>query len=148
MDKIKTPHNRTRILGAFLLYSMKGKFMTKTVKRQELISHTYNDFEFKQRSVDGYVDATALCTANGKKSNDYFRSQDSQEFVDELILTTGIPAIKLIEKKEGRYGGTFVHPLIANDIARWCSAAFDRHVDILPQSQKKIVLKRSQAVLA
>ncbi|UOF77458.1 kila n domain protein [Caudoviricetes sp.] len=111
--------------------------MTKQSKRQDIISHSYNGFSFHQRASDGYCDATAMCKANGKLFADYHRLKDTQEFIQELVLTTGIPIVKLVDKKEGRYGGTFVHPLIANDIARWCSAKFAVQVSLLIESWKQ-----------
>lgn len=111
--------------------------MTKLVKRQESIFHTFNGFKFKQRLSDGYVDATALCQANGKLFADYYRLKDTQEFIAELVLTMGIPTVKLIEKKEGRYGGTFVHPLVANHLAVWCSAKCAVFVSMLIEAWKQ-----------
>ena len=45
-----------------------------------------------QRITDGYINATAMCKAAGKKINDYGRLSTTQAFLKELSSETGIPA--------------------------------------------------------
>ena len=49
-----------------------------------LISHEVDHQTIYQRAGDGYVNATAMCKAAGKKFNDYARLKASQEFIREL----------------------------------------------------------------
>jgi len=96
------------------------------------IAYKFNDTDIHQRSDDGYVDATAMCRANSKQFNDYFRLETTQAFLEALSLTTGIPVVKnsnygdlaLLESKEGRYGGTWIHPKAAINLGQWCSPEF------------------------
>ena len=85
----------------------------------------FNDFKIRQRPSDGYIHATDMCKVNPKKKwNDYYRSKNTKDFIQELILTAGIPANRIITGKGGRYGGTWIHPRIAINLAQWISPQF------------------------
>jgi hypothetical protein len=94
----------------------------------DLIPHTLEGIIVGQRRSDGYINATAMCKAAGKKFNDYSRLSTTQAFMDELSAITGIPAIELAEAKAGNQcenqQGTWVHPDVAVNLAQWCSAKF------------------------
>lgn len=102
-----------------------------------LVERVYNDVKISRRS-DGYWNATAMCQANGKLWNDYWRLQNTQEFLGELSAITGIPVIGsgetlkgygyLVESSVGRYGGTWIHQRAAIHLAQWCSPAFAARV--------------------
>lgn len=101
--------------------------------------HKFNSIKIGQRE-DGYMDATAMCQANGKKFNDYSRLGTTQEFLEELSRSTGIPADLLIQKistgkNEDR--GTWVHPLVASNLGQWCSAPFAVFVAVLLDEWRK-----------
>jgi hypothetical protein len=69
-----------------------------------------------------------MCQANGKKINDYTRLETTEAFIDALSLETGIPASKLFQQIKGRgdrvQQGTWVHPLVAVNLAQWLSPQF------------------------
>ena len=73
---------------------------------------------------DGYVNATALCKAGGKLFNDYSRCKQTQAYVQALEDNTRITALRLIESKKGKNGGTWVHPQVATHLAQWISPEF------------------------
>ena len=80
-----------------------------------------------QRVRDGYVNATAMCKAAGKKWNDYYRLATTDPFVAELSSETGIPATELIQSVRGgdpTLQGTWVHPQVAINLAQWLSPRF------------------------
>lgn len=52
---------------------------------------SFNGFAVGVRPADTYIDATALCRANRKKFNDYARLGNTQEFLEELSGSIGIP---------------------------------------------------------
>lgn len=91
--------------------------------RAELV-RAFNGVEIRQRSTDGYINATSMCQANGKKWFDYRRLDSTNEFIQALAESTGFPAESLVEMRSGRGGGTYVHPDIAIHLAQWCSAKF------------------------
>lgn len=81
----------------------------------------------KRREADDYIDATTMCKSHGKRWNDYWRNEKTQEFLAELATAAGIPAAVLVQVKEGgRPGeqGTWVHPRVAMHLAQWCSPKF------------------------
>jgi len=91
---------------------------------QTMISRDFNGAVIRQRSSDGYLNATTMCKAVGKQFNDYYRLKSTQEYLKAYSLKTGIPVIKIIEIKTGRYGGTWIHPKASIHLAIWCSPKF------------------------
>ena len=90
-------------------------------------THEFNGFDISQRETDGYFNATAMCQANGKQWNDYWRLGSTSAYVAELSAFTGIPVNDLVSSKQGQSvngGGTWVHPDIAIHLAQWCSPKF------------------------
>jgi hypothetical protein len=68
-----------------------------------------------------------MCQATGKRWNNYWRSQETQEFLAELSSITRIRVMDLVESRVGgtpETTGTWVHPRVAQDLARWCSPKF------------------------
>jgi hypothetical protein len=101
------------------------------------IFHAAKDLPVAQRVVDGYINATALCKASGKKINDYLRLDSTKEFLEALsgslgllpILNNpvaGIPATALVIvfKPGHSQQGAWVHPQVAIHLAMWCSPEF------------------------
>jgi hypothetical protein len=88
---------------------------------------------------DGFINATALCKAGGKKFNDWYRLESTAEIIKVLTenlnaenpvfknLMAGIPDIKnfeVIEITKGKYGGSWIHPDLAVQLAQWISPMF------------------------
>jgi len=76
---------------------------------------------------DGYLNATAMCKANGKEWKHYFETDRAHKYLDALSGSVGIPTHQLFSSitagpNNGR--GTWVHPQVAVDLARWISAPF------------------------
>ncbi len=89
-----------------------------------LVSRSWNGTPISRRIADGYVNATAMCKANKKRWSDYRESDRCQLYLDALSQTTEIPVFDLIQSRQGHGGGTWVHPQVAVDLARWISAPF------------------------
>ena len=89
-----------------------------------LAVRTWNGTPISRRTADGYVNATAMCRANDKRWSDYRESERCQQYLDALSQTTEIPVFNLIVSRQGNGGGTWVHPQVAVDLARWISAPF------------------------
>ncbi len=92
-----------------------------------LIPHRVENALVNMRARDGYVNATAMCNAVGKKLNDYTRLSTTKAFLEELSRSTGIPVNVLVVTitdgpNEGR--GTWVHPDVAINLGQWCSPKF------------------------
>lgn len=107
-----------------------------------IIAHEANGSVIGQRSSDGYINATAMCTAVGKLFAGYERSGPTQEFLAELAASLGLnirasrpksdmlkritPDGLIISVSAGPYElrGTWVHPDVAVNLAQWCSPKF------------------------
>ena len=90
-----------------------------------LVSRSWNGTPISRRTTDGYVNATAMCKANGKQWNDYWRTDRATAYLEALCTETGIPVSSLcLSLKGGSHQGTWVHPQVAVDLARWISAPF------------------------
>jgi hypothetical protein len=94
------------------------------MSQQALVSRSWNGTPISRRTSDGYVNATAMCKANKKRWSDYRESDRCQLYLDALSQTTEIPVFDLIQSRQGHGGGTWVHPQVAVDLARWISAPF------------------------
>lgn len=92
-----------------------------------LIQHEIDQQIVYQRADDGYVNATAMCTAAGKLFGDYYRLSATQSYLNELSGSMGMPMDLLVQKittGPNEFRGTWVYPDIAVDLARWCSPKF------------------------
>lgn len=93
----------------------------------DLATRDWNGTPISRRIVDGYVNATAMCKANGKQWNDYWRTDRATQYLEALSAKTGNPVIGqngLIVSIQGPHGGTWVHERVAVDLARWLSPQF------------------------
>lgn len=91
------------------------------------IDRSLDDNHIQQRLLDGYVNATALCQACGKKFNDYCRISPTKAFLEKLSSETGLPASALIQTVKGgdpQLQGTWVHPMVAINLGQWSSPDF------------------------
>lgn len=92
-----------------------------------LISHEIDNSIIPQRAIDGYVNATAMCQAVGKKLSHYLENRTTRDFIQELSSDAGIPASDLVLVRKGGIPleqGTWVHPDIAINLGQWCSPKF------------------------
>lgn len=93
----------------------------------ELVVRSWNGAPISRRTTDGYVNATAMCKANGKRVNDYFRTERAIQYLEALSGSTGIPVDQLfttIETGPNEGRGTWAHPQLGIDLARWINAPF------------------------
>lgn len=73
------------------------------------------------------INATALCHAGKKKFHDYIRLKTTQEYLQTLESVEGIPSTDIIHIVQGgpsEKQGSYVHKLVAIDLARWISPRF------------------------
>lgn len=95
------------------------------------IPHQERGVMIYQRPVDGYINATSMCQAAGKKWNDYYRLTTTAPFLVALSSEAGIPASELIQSLRGgdpHTQGTWVHPQVALHLAQWLSPEFSVRV--------------------
>jgi hypothetical protein len=80
-----------------------------------------------RRESDGFVNATAMAKANGKHLPHYMANERTREYIAALAPVVGIPTTALIHTIQGgtpALQGTWIHPRLAVDLARWISPAF------------------------
>lgn len=88
---------------------------------------TWNDAPISRRDGDGYADATAMCQANGKLWGHYISNQRTTDYLQALAASLGIPADQLVittTTGPNHLRGTWAHPRLAVDLARWLSPQF------------------------
>jgi hypothetical protein len=108
----------------------------------------WNGTPIHRRDADGFVSATAMCQAGGKRLNHYLANERTQEYIRALAASvagekpcgavvagnpadlfqgsTGNPAdlIRMVTTGLNEQRGTWIHPRLAVDLARWISPAF------------------------
>ena len=87
----------------------------------------WNGVEIQRRPSDGYVNATAMCKANGKHLPHYMANERTGQYLRALSGSVGIPTDLLkqtITTGLNHLRGTWIHPRLAVDLARWISPAF------------------------
>lgn len=92
-----------------------------------LIPHEYAGEIIRQRSQDGYINATAMCKAAGKNFADYNRIGPTKAYLSALSSEAGLPIAELIQSISGgtpHLQGTWVHPQVAIHLAQWLSPKF------------------------
>ena len=66
-----------------------------------LVSRSWNGTPISRRTIDGYVNATAMCKANGKQWSKYRESDSCQTDLDARAETSEIRMLDLIETRPG-----------------------------------------------
>lgn len=93
-----------------------------------IIPHTLNGVCVDQRASDGFMNATAMCKAAGKRWDHYNTNETTKDFLEALSSDTGIPASQLVISKRGNSAnfqqGTWIHPKVAIHLAQWLSPRF------------------------
>jgi hypothetical protein len=101
----------------------------------------WNGVGIQRRGIDGWVNATAMCQAGGREWFTYSRGNRTQEYIAALAGVLGSPqncghpfcgspqdpatvVVQSITTGPNHLRGTWVHPRLAVDLARWISPAF------------------------
>jgi hypothetical protein len=99
----------------------------KAAEPAGLECRTWNGTAIHRRQSDGYVNATAMCKAGGREWSTYARSQRTKEYVDAMQAVPQFCRTELVQSVWGgqpHLQGTWIHPRLAVDLARWISPAF------------------------
>ncbi len=102
-------------------------FVNRSMTNHGLTVRAWNDAAIARRDADGYANATAMCQANGKHLPHYISNQRTKDYIDALATSLGLtPADLVITTTTGpnEFRGTWIHPRLAVDLARWISPEF------------------------
>jgi len=96
-----------------------------------IIKKQFNNQEISfDLAGEGMINATQMAKACGKEISEFFRLKNTNEYLEALNSSMGIPVDELFVIKEGgNGGGTWVHRKLAIRIAQWCSPKFAVQVD-------------------
>ncbi len=92
-----------------------------------LIQRKHANTLITQRAKDGYINATAMCTAANRPWGRYWETRSSRDFAEALSDDIGLPISELIQSIKGgnpALQGTWVHPQVAIHLAQWLSPQF------------------------
>ena len=121
----------------------KQKDLNMVPEDNQLSSRIWNETSITRRVTDGYVNATAMCKANGKRWRDYSITERAREYIRALsnavtaethcsAAVARNPVTELVQPVQGgqpELQGTWIHPRLAVDLARWISPDFAVWVD-------------------
>ena len=102
----------------------------RAAQQPQIEAREWNGHAIQRRQVDGYVNATAMCRAGGKRWNHYQANDRTQDYIHALAADAGIPAtgnqglICSVQGGRPEFQGTWIHPRLAVDLARWISPQF------------------------
>jgi hypothetical protein len=97
------------------------------VQPTQIEAREWNGHPIQRRQMDGYVNATAMCKANGKHLPHYLANGRTTEYLQALAGSVGIPTDLLktsIGTGPNHLRGAWIHPRMAVDLARWISPSF------------------------
>ena len=82
-----------------------------------------------KRESDDFVDATTWCQRFGEEWYQFNRMTSTEKFVKALCEKLDLRKKQVIETKRGKDSRTYVHPLVAIELARWLSPEFSVEVN-------------------
>lgn len=94
---------------------------------QGLDHRIWNGTTIERRRSDGYINATAMAKANGKHLPHYMANERTREYMQALADLAGISigrVAQIITTGPNDLRGTWIHPRLAVDLARWISPVF------------------------
>ncbi|KAK6025808.1 KilA-N domain protein [Ostertagia ostertagi] len=92
----------------------------------DLIQHQLASSIIEQRGSDGYINATQLCQAAGRRWDQYVREEANGRFLRALSKSEGLEVPKLYPTVTAGDGqvNVWVHPKVAINLGQWLSGEF------------------------
>lgn len=85
----------------------------------EIILECFDGINVGFQAGDAFVNATDLCAVFGKRPSHFMQLESTASYIIELEAETNGQPVSF--KLEGRNGGTWMHPDLAMECARWLS---------------------------
>lgn len=90
-----------------------------------IITKTYNDTTVLTFRQDGWFNMTKAAKAFGKDLQSFMRADTTVELLEDM-QTNSVSKTEYVETTRGRTGGTWAHPELAIEFARWLDVKFAR----------------------
>jgi hypothetical protein len=93
----------------------------------------YNEIPVFFQSDDAYLNATQIAKAFNKQPADYLKQKRTVEYIEGVKRNRLLQEIQLVTVNTGspeNGGGTYIHPKLAIDFARWLNVDFAVWCDI------------------
>ncbi len=71
-----------------------------------------------------WINATEVAKDKNKDLSNYWKSKDTEEYTLALSKFNSVDMTELKVTKQGKYGGTYIHPSLVVHFARWISPDF------------------------
>lgn len=89
-----------------------------------IILETYRDTEIAFQSQDSWVNATQMAKAFNKRVNNFLRADRTIEYIAALEKSVARKSVTVIQGGSATEQGTWMHPDLAMEFARWLSPEF------------------------
>ena len=90
----------------------------------QLITESFGGKPIPFHSDDAFVNATIMCAAFGRLPNEFLRLTSTQAFIAALTEENPMRENPVLTQHGGASPGTWIHPDLALECARWLSPAF------------------------
>ena len=104
------------------------------MEKNNTIVRSIASVEVKQRSADGYVNATQLLKAHKAKTGEnqkiskWLETDRAKAYIQAVSKRCKKSPFNLIDTKPGKGGGSWIHPDLAVPFATWLSVEFELQV--------------------
>ena len=116
-----------------------------------IITRTYQGHEVTY-NIDGWINATLEAEKHGKRLDKWFEAEGTKEYIATLCEMTHTPKtgyVKTSKARSDRGGGTWLHPKLAVNFARWLDVRFaiwcDEQIDNIIRGKDNWRIKRHAA---
>lgn len=90
---------------------------------------TYNGISIIVNTVDGYINASQMCSSNNKKWRVYKNTKQWKQLIEvfEKHYKQGVQKLTpsyYLEKVKPQYQGEYIHPKLVHFVAEYCSVEY------------------------
>ena len=94
------------------------------MKNLQIFNYNETPVSFQMGEEDLMINASQMAKPFGKKTKDFLKSSQTQEFLSQLSEVRKIPSSDLVRVIYGNKGGTWFQEDVALEFARWLSPMF------------------------
>jgi len=94
-----------------------------------------------------WLNATEVSKTFGKDLSNYWKSQDTQEYMKSVCNFNSVKSTELKQAIQGKYGGTYIHPDLIIHFARWISSDFAVACDRWIKNEIRLESKKNEMLI-